>query len=309
MFGCASLDNATLSIGAEAMRLERWSQRPWQEAFIHHTSHYRVQTNTSQEAAVYIGKLMEEALENYRQLTGLRQEKFALLYINAYATRKDYEKVARELGFSKVVTNGLYSPWPVATIHLPFVWGRIREASITLLHEGMHQFLDQIMSLRVCDRKVLSVPLWLNEGLATYAEGNSRLLYLQSLIRAHKCPPLSKVLSIGYGKEFSADDYAVSWGLVYALEKDSEQQRKLWQYLQACRDSFLKDPDTGFTRGCLAKSDLPKDFNQRWPDYLARKSLELFKEIIVGQDSTLEAWEQDWAKRISQLNPDNSRSN
>ena len=203
---------------SEPGRVKRWPKRAWSEAFVYQTPYYTVRTNTSPDVAMYIGKLMERAFAGYREVLGYRDVSLPRLTINTYATRKEYDTVARRLGLSTGITAGLYTPVPPAAIHLPYTKDLRGHPSRTLLHEGTHQFVDQAVrflvppvarsTLSPAKHTLVSVPLWLNEGLATYMESaavtedgfeigrinRTRLVHLQKLIRTRKCPPLRKVL-------------------------------------------------------------------------------------------------------------------
>lgn len=309
--------------------------RPWSEAFVCHTSHYIVRTNTDPETAGHIGEFMERALTEYRAVMAYGDDPLPLFTINAYATRGEYEKVVRRQGLSAEITAGLYTPAPPATIHLPYLRILKVHPSATLLHEGVHQFIDQAISFRVpsgvqnilppAKHRLMSAPVWLNEGFATYMEGmvttegriemgrinRNRLVHLQKLIRAGKCPPLKEVLERRYGETFTAKDYAVAWGIVYSLRHaphandQADRRTRLARYLGACRGAFYTDPDTEFPRDFLPGGEVVEDFNRRFATRIARLSLWTFEKIIVEKDSTLDIWEEDWAARILQLDPGN----
>lgn len=313
--------------------VQRWPARPWSEAFVYHTSLYTVHTNTSPDVAVYIGELMEEAAAGYCSVLGCEDTSVASLNVHAYATRKEYETVVRRLGLPSDITTGLYSPVPPAAIHLPYVRDLKVHPSVTLLHEGVHQFVDQAIRFPVPAagrshlapprHALVSVPLWLNEGLATYMEGavvrenrletgrinQKRLVHLQKLIRKGKCPPLWKVVARQYGEAFLAEDYAAAWGIVYTLRhapdarEQAERRGRLMRYVEACRRAFYADPATEFLRDFLVNGRLVEDFDDLWAEYIARRSHEVFEEIIVEEGSTLDAWRREWTVRILQLNP------
>jgi hypothetical protein len=282
---------------------------------------------------MYIGELMEEAAAGYCPVLGCEDTSVAPLNVHAYATRKEYETVVRRLGLPSDITTGLYSPVPPAAIHLPYVRDLKVHPSVTLLHEGVHQFVDQVIRFRVpaaarsllpqARHALVSVPLWLNEGLATYMEGavvredrleigrinQKRLVHLQKLIRKGKCPPLRKVVALQYGEAFLAEDYAVAWGVVYTLRhaldgrEQVDRRGRLMRYVKACRQAFYTDTGTEFLRDFFQNGRLVEDFDDLWAEYIARRSHEIFEQIIVGENSTFDAWERDWTARILQLNP------
>ena len=313
---------------------KRREAKPWSGAFVYDTDHYTVYTNTSPEVAEYIAELMEKASRGYREVTGYEEVYLPKFTINAYATKVEYNDVARKQGFPKDVTRGLYAPAHPAAIHLPYIQNKRSYPSGTLLHEGVHQFLDQTMSFNLPSEarrylppekhKLLSLPLWLNEGLATYMESSivnenqidvgrinrGRLKHLQKLIRRGRHPSLREVLSKRYGEPFSADDYAVSWGIVYALrhmpddiDKQTDRRERLKRYLEASKDAFYDNPDKEFMRDFIPNNSPLKDLDYQWYAYVSNQSLVFFERIIVEEDTSLEEWEKEWAKQISKLNP------
>jgi len=311
-----------LFIGTAAGDTGKWPARPWSEAYVHETAHYTIRTNTSPAAAEHIGALMEEALGEYRRLTGYYAEDLPRFIINAYATKEEYEAVAKKHGFPADTTNGLYTPVQPAAIHLPYVTDQGRSPDATLLHEGAHQFIDQVMSFNVpAAGRLMGVPLWLNEGLATYMEGaitddgrfeagrvnGPRLKHLKRLIRADEYPSLHEVMSRRYGQQFSVEDYAVAWGVVYVLNHESDPKRRqdkqgsLQLYLETCRLGFFTDPVEGFSSEFLRNGKLPPNFERLWAAYTARQSPIFFQRIIAGPGVTIEAWERDWARKIRQI--------
>jgi len=326
-----------LFIGIAVGDTGEWPARPWSEAYVYETAHYTVRTNTSPAAAEDIGALMEEALGEYRRLTGYYAEDLPRFIINAYATKEEYEAVAKKQGFPADITNGLYTPVPPAAIHLPYVTDQGRNPAATLLHEGAHQFIDQVMSFKApaaardilpaSQRSLMGVPLWLNEGLATYMEGaitddgrfeagrvnGPRLKHLKRLIRADEYHSLHEVMSRRYGQQFSVEDYAVAWGVVYILDHESDpkgrpdKQGSLQRYLEACRLGFFTDPAEGFSREFLRGGKLLPNFESLWAAYIARQSPAFFQRIIAGKGVTIEAWEKNWAKKIRQIKLEASR--
>jgi hypothetical protein len=310
-------------------QVRRWPSRPWSDAFVYRTPHYAVRTNTSSDVSMYIGELMEKAAAGYCAVLGCEYTSLPALNIHAYATRKEYETVVRRLGLPSDITTGLYSPVPPAAIHLPYIRDLKVHPSVTLLHEGVHQFVDQVIRFRVpaaargllpqVRHALLSLPLWLNEGLATYMEGavvregrleigrinQKRLVHLQKLIRKGKCPPLRKVLARPYGEAFMAEDYAVAWGIVYALRHSQGQpdnRKRLTRYVEACRQAFYTDPAAEFMKEFLPDMRPVEGFEHLWAEHIARRSLEVVEEVIVEEVSTLDAWERDWTARILELN-------
>ncbi len=306
-----------------------WSKRPWSEAFVFESPHYSVRTDTSPEVARHAAETMEKALAGYCRILNC-PEALPPLRVNAYATGREYEAVARNLGLGRG-TSGLYSPQPPAAIHLP--WRRTAGVApeATLRHEGVHQLLDRAFTFAVPEsvkdslppgkHRLTGVPLWLNEGLASYMEGAlesgdgltadtanlPRLKHLQNLIGNQNCPPLREVVSRQYGEPFTAAHYAVAWGLVYSLRHASDpadhqsRHQRLSRYLEASRNAFFIAPETEFPPSFLPNGHPVADFQHQWHQRLGHKSLAAFERLIAGPEFSLEQWEQDWRQRILKL--------
>ena len=89
-----------------------------------------------------------------------------------------------------------------------------------LLHEGTHQFVNIICNA--------NVPIWINEGLATYYESSkfegtalktniinqNRLQLIRSLIVKKDVPRLEDIINIRQAN-FTIYEYAHTWSLVY----------------------------------------------------------------------------------------------
>jgi hypothetical protein len=112
-----------------------------------------------------------------------------------------------------------------------------------LAHEGFHQFIGYEMGL--------TIPTWLNEGMAQYFENNSvrngrlipgeidprRLASAQAVIRAGKAPAVAELLAMDRQTFYTNAEvtYPVSWALVYYLmTRDSRdfQTSQFRRYLQ-----------------------------------------------------------------------------
>ncbi len=314
---------------------KKWPALPWSAAIEYQTPHYYIKTNTSHSAARAIGELMEQALPLYCKLLNSQPNKLPQLGINAYATEKKYAAVAVQLGLPAHATTGLYSPLPPAAIHL-YCHGRGTPCR-TLLHEGLHQVVDQGARFQVppaaatllspARRQLISIPLWLNEGLAAYMESaisvngkleagrvnSARLKQLKKMIRKKQCPSLTTVLSKTYGDPLTSRDYAVFWGLVYFLKHSPPQQfagstaasgpQRLHRYLEACRTGFYADPAGNFPRDFLPQGKPADDFLQRWTNHLGQKSMETFQAVIVPPEMSLVQWEEAFHNYIRQLAP------
>lgn len=315
---------------SERGKVRRWGARPWSSAYQTRTQNYTIKTDTTFEVARYIGDLMEMAARCYREIFDCASANIPNLPINAYATQAKYDEQAEKVGFASGVTSGFYSPAGSGTIHLLFQNVKGVHPSVTLFHEGTHQFVHYSIDFKLPlglkplvpeERHLLvSTPLWLNEGLATYMEtayynGESleigrvnvgRLRQLQEMLRRRINPSVVEVVSRRYGQPFGTEHYAVAWGLVYSLRHNrmaavqTDNRRRLSAYLAPVRKGFFDNPQQDFSTAYLKGGKLPEDFDLLWNTRLGEKSLEWFKRLISGDD--VEAWEKKWTEFILGLN-------
>ena len=305
--------------------------RPWSDSFVYHSPHYSIRTNLSPKVAAQAGDFLEEVLPATCQVLGCPPS-FPRLFVYMYASVHQYEKVVGPFGLTRGTT-GFYSPLPPKAIHLSWRFTRGVAPQVTLLHEGVHQLIDQTFAFSVptaarkllpaAEHSLIAAPLWLNEGLAGYMEGalssngsivvgtvnSQRLSHLKQLIRSGKIPPLRKVLSRSYGESFNAADYAVAWGIVYTLRhaatpmEEQRRRQRLEDYLAAAQGAFFKEPEKEFITELLADGLAGRTLTSRWHRRLAGQSLKAFKEIILGEETTLDEWQHSWRHEILQLQP------
>jgi hypothetical protein len=279
---------------------------------------------------------MEITANRYRDVFGCRYESIPRLTVHIYATRPQFHREVQALVGQELPmgTGGLFLPEGPGAIHVPYAYAPDgSHPSRVLFHEGTHQFVHTVINMRVptalrgripaeVDRLV-SVPIWLNEGLATYMEtarydgdgleigrvNPNRLTQLQQMLRRNVQPSVREVLERRYGQPFASEHYAVAWGLVYTLRhdwrKDAEAlgRRNLIQYISACRNGFFHSPTRDFAKEYLAEGRLPGDFVLQWHARLGEKSREAFEQYVVPSNLTLEAWEAAWRERILKLDP------
>lgn len=306
--------------------VQEYPYRPWSQAYTYESRHYRVKTNTSAEVATYIGQLMDFAQQNYRRVFGY-DESIPRLPIHAYRTDREYQQVARAVGLGG--SAGFFSQnGGDRIIHLAYTktYG-LTQPTRTLLHEGAHQFLSFACSFPIPARyrqhfvegmDVLpSLPLWLNEGIATYFEAarydgtrlvvgelnSNRLRQLQGELRDGRAVTLEKLFTTHDPKRFGASHYAAAWGMVYWFRHDAAAARRrakrriLKAYMLECRRGFFRDPERDF------EALLEEDFTARWQAHVARQSYATLLEMTIGKDGVLAKWERVWRDWILALDP------
>lgn len=258
-----------------------------------------------------IADALEQGARAYEMIPGLTGHGGgggkAVVYL--YADHRMYMEVAGSLGFSEK-TRAFYSPIPPPAIHA-FIGGAVEgEALSSLLHEGMHHFIDRrCRTVFPCgeggrfDR--LGIPLWLNEGLAACMEsarlvnGNlvaapdrGRLTQLQDMVCNGRTFSLASILSRHYGGVFTSDDYAVAWGVAYDLLTNNPGALKV--YIGRMLDLPVAEREQ-----ICSLIDKGRNADLRWEELLARRSLSVFVEAVAGNDSKgLERWERDWRQRM-----------
>lgn len=142
----------------------RWDTgtRPGQELA---SAHYRIYTNSSNAMLVrYMPGFMEAAYRHYLELTGLEDAPGELMPIYLMNSRADWESLTRSVvgpqaGIYLSIQAGGYCYRGVSVF-----WDVGNLGTLTIAsHEGLHQFFHH--------RLRLSLPVWLEEGLCTLAEG------------------------------------------------------------------------------------------------------------------------------------------
>lgn len=132
------------------------------------TDHYQIFTTVKRRPLInYLPGYMEAAYKNYLDMTGLEDrtnEPLRVMYVMAdreqwaaltEARLKRYSKVFLGITAGGYCYAGVCALWDIGT----------RSTLSVASHEGLHQFFD----FRLTD----SLPMWLEEGLCTQAEGHS----------------------------------------------------------------------------------------------------------------------------------------
>ena len=129
------------------------------------SAHYRIYTNSSNASLVrYMPGFLEAAYRHYSELTGLDGPATDPMPVYLMNSRQDWESLTRSVigpraGTYLAIQSGGYCYRGVCVF-----WDIGNLATFTVAgHEGMHQFLHH--------RLKGSLPVWLEEGLCTQAEG------------------------------------------------------------------------------------------------------------------------------------------
>ncbi|MHC4870542.1 MAG: DUF1570 domain-containing protein [Planctomycetota bacterium] len=316
----------------EAARVKDYPKTSWSNAVIVTSKNnlYQVRTNTSKATASYIAKLMEYVSKNFRNVFNY-YEPMPKLKICAYRTMKEYNSVIEKVAPDMKGSSGLFLDRKGKnTIHLPYIMHSESSPTTVLLHEGTHQFITNAFGYRIPeqylpyfpeDMKVLaSVPLWLNEGLATYMEvsyyngeklvvgeiNKGRLLQLQHEIKDGKFVTIKELLTTPQSK-FKSSHYASAWGLVYWLMNDDDDEKFrikreiLKDYLKDCKKGFMTGPDSDFKDKFLQS---PDTFQDLWGNHVIANSYKQFLRRTIGLKHSKERWqkwENSWKKWILRL--------
>ncbi len=313
----------------EVMRVKSYPARSWDDAFTFESDSYRVRTNTSQDVAHYIGQLMDYAQKNYKEIFSY-DDAVEKMDIYAYRTYQEFATIGKAMpgsaGFFRYRGD-------VSEIHVAYIdkWGKTYPTQI-LLHEGTHQFVHQAIDFavpaaykdKIPDMSRLpSVPLWLNEGMATYIENAyydgrrlvvgevnvNRLRGLQALIKRGQVIPMEKLFQVEGGEAFMAMHcYEPAWGLVYWFlhDKRSSVQKKkrklLSELVDACKRGFMETPEKDFERLFLTGPNWQQQFWPKWRQHIREQSIAKLRELTV-KDNPFDKWEQVWHAWILDLNP------
>ncbi len=297
--------------------------------FAHVDDYYSVNSEISRENAQSVSDFLKKSESLYRLAFSLPEAKLSRLPVYVFGNTSRYESLAHTYGLPDG-TAGLFVP-EENILCLPYVTISNVTPEMTLLHEGTHRFIRETLDFRVpenCrqlfppERQILaSVPLWLNEGMATYLEAaiggggelreglvnENRLRHLRKIIRKKYFPPLSEVLALPYGSALLPEHYAVSWGLVQTLRHnrdtalEAENRKKLAEYFSLCARGFFNNPDSDFQREFLSAGKLKPDFEQLWRARIADCSRKYFEQLFLSHGEKLEQWQEKWIRRVFQI--------
>jgi hypothetical protein len=199
------------------------------------TRHYDIYTTLKDEYLIgYLPGLMETAFDAYRELVPPAREPAERMKVYLFATRDQWSNFTRRFtgGLSKVflqIRNGGYSERGVTVIQ----YASHQTTFPIMTHEGFHQYLFHYVNP--------NVPAWLNEGMASYFEGQRwgpdgiksfdpwhnpyRRNVLAEALLEDRLLPLAELLETHAGKVIFrssrtvATYYAQVWALVLFLRE------------------------------------------------------------------------------------------
>ncbi|MGA2266388.1 MAG: hypothetical protein ABSH10_08170 [Phycisphaerae bacterium] len=274
------------------------------------TAHYRIFTTATNQALVtYMPGFMEAAYQNYLELTGLGDRRGeALMPIYLMGTRQEWASLTASIigaGAGPYLSlqaggycyQGVCVFWDIGNL------GTFSVAS----HEGLHQFFHH----RLRDR----LPMWLEEGLCTVAEGyeisgdqvaftprrnNFRFTDLRAALVQDRFLPLETLLTMDSGEAITtAHDQAVGYyGQLWAL-------LQFIRSVPAYRDGMqrlLADAEAGTL--CQALNVSPQDlagWRQQGRAYNKTVSVPLFRHYISQDLTGFQKDYQEFAKKLARL--------
>ncbi|MDR0361610.1 MAG: hypothetical protein LBJ46_02835 [Planctomycetota bacterium] len=202
----------------------------------------RIQEKT-REAAL----MMERMFDIYAGLEEMPLPPGDVMPIWIHLSRFEYDRQAALHDYPPRTTHGFCNL--DGEVHVYYRTDNPPSPEATLMHEGFHQYCHRAVHYptppevlaRVpyyTRRKLPTVPLWLNEGMAMNMETGrivtdhngtaiavddvgsvnvARLDVLARLIGNNRCPSVRGLMNKIMGDQLTTDDYAVMWGIVFDL--------------------------------------------------------------------------------------------
>jgi hypothetical protein len=274
---------------------------------------YLVRTDAGSAAAQELGSFMERAANLWTPLIESAAPDLPPLEIRLYRTTKDLSNLLASLKLSPQAT-GLYLPGPSPAIHVACLGDEPGHPYRTLLHEGTHQFLHLAAGCREPGGNPdnlprLALPLWINEGLASYFEGAFvtpdlllsgradavRLAQLKRALQGHTAPPLERILTRRYGEPFESTDYAAAWGIVYVLMQEEPPD-----WADGGR-KWIVDRIRKSSEGCIKQPLARESGGDGWWDAVTEGTRLDFEAYVAARGLTLSSWEAAWKEWILSL--------
>lgn len=270
---------------------------------------YRVRSDAGKAAGQEVDRFMERAAALWIPLFGVPAPAALPLEVRLHRDPSDLAAVLASRRLPTTAT-GLYLPSPPPAIHVACRGDEPGHPYRTLLHEGTHQFVHLGAGYRAPGQPAaavprIAIPLWLNEGLASYFEAayltpdllqpgrpdEARLAELRAALQKGKVAGLERILSRSYGESFSTLDYAIAWGLVYALMQEAPPP-----WAEGGRGWLKGIIDEGRHGWPVAA---PGDDRQWWQTVTEQTRLG-FVTFATRRCGSLSAWEQEWRQWLDE---------
>lgn len=249
------------------------------------TRHYKVHTNLERQEAVDYGRHMDLIFEDYAdRFRGFRSRGRDRNNLFLLRTRDDYIRHMAKYGFDASASGGVFFERPQISGLATWVEDRPKSETLaTLQHEGFHQFAAKYIGP--------TLPLWVNEGLATYFEQSKviagkvktgiaepiRVDIIQQIVENENQIPFHQLLNLSShewhqnmlsGSREGSLQYTESWAVVYFLihGDKGKYQRVFEKYLQMLSTgrSHAQAYDKVFGPGS------EKMFEQRWEQFVSQ---------------------------------------
>ncbi len=217
------------------------------------SEHYRVQVvgyklnEKHQEIAREGALLMEKMFDVYAALEEIPLPPGSVMPIWLHLSRSEYDRQAALYDFPPGMTTGFCNV--DGEVHLYYKFIARLDPKSTMMHEGFHQYCHRAIHLPTppevfqmvpgySRRKLTTVPLWLNEGMAMNMEtgtlqtdhngiaisidnigavNRDRLKQLCQLIESGRCPSVRSIMNMVMGDQLTSNEYAAMWGIVFDL--------------------------------------------------------------------------------------------
>jgi len=218
----------------------------WAKTYSFQSRHYDVQSDISEDICKEAANLLESAYTSYsvhlQKIKGLEKNKFRVFLFSGQSGYLRY--VSESIGQSAENTAGVYQGFFKQLL----IWNvPDREQMFrTIVHEGFHQYLDQIAS---------EAPRWFNEGMAEYLElyetVNGRFTEGQinrdhlELLQQEGLMPLESFLTMPVAAFYEQNvmrNYAEGWAFMHFLRNGGGDKEKLFD---ALFEGFASNPSTG----------------------------------------------------------------
>ncbi len=275
------------------------------------STHYSIYTtSTRQEIVNYLPGFMEAANRNYLEITGLPGRPVGVpMSVYMMATRQEWAELTRSIVGSQWSIYASISAGGFCYKGVCVFWDIGGLASLSVAsHEGLHQFLSH----RVKDH----LPMWMEEGLATLAEGYdidgatvrftprrniTRFTDLRKAMINDWWIPLDKLLQMDGGDavqlgtpERAVGYYGQLWALAEFLRADPQ--------FAPGRQRLIADADAGRLIEALSRSDkiMARQLGGT-RSYNRQVALPLFKRYISDNLPDFESRYKDFAMKLAKL--------